>query len=79
MAESVADDQGFETRLDRQQISDAMSQLCPAHRAVIRRAYYLGWATAQVAGDLRITDAMVKCRLHDALHALRFTLKDMTA
>ena len=77
MREAAAD--GFKTRLDRQQICDAMSQLCPAHRAVIRRAYYLRWATAQVAGDLRITDAMVKCRLHDALHALRFTLKDMTA
>ena len=77
MREAAAD--GFKTRLDRQQISDAMSQLCPAHRAVIRRVHYLGWTTAQVADDLRITDAMVKCSLHDALHALRFTLKDMTA
>jgi RNA polymerase sigma-70 factor (ECF subfamily) len=75
----AADDEGFGTRLGRQQISDAMSQLCPAHRAVIRRAHYLGWTTARIAGDLNTTDAMVKCRLHEALHALRFTLKDMTA
>jgi RNA polymerase sigma-70 factor (ECF subfamily) len=38
--------------LDRMLIGDAMAQLSADHRAVVRRSYYLGWTTAQIAEDL---------------------------
>jgi RNA polymerase sigma-70 factor (ECF subfamily) len=44
---------------------------------VLRRSYYLGWTTAQIADDLRITDDGVKSRLHHAMRALRLTLQEM--
>jgi DNA-directed RNA polymerase specialized sigma24 family protein len=56
-------------------ISDALTQLSPHHRAVIWRAHYLGWTTRRIAGDLGIAEDVVKCRLHNALHALRPTLE----
>jgi hypothetical protein len=55
----------------RSLIADAMRQLPFEHRAVIYRAYYLGWTTARIADDLKISDAAVKSRLHDGLCALR--------
>jgi DNA-directed RNA polymerase specialized sigma24 family protein len=55
----------------RSLIADAMRQLPFEHRAVIYRAYYLGWTTARIADDLKISDAAVKSRLHDGLRALR--------
>jgi RNA polymerase sigma-70 factor, ECF subfamily len=65
------------TALDRLLISDAMAQLSPEHRAVIRRSYYLGWSTAQIAEDLDIAEGTVKSRLHYAIRALRLTLQEM--
>jgi DNA-directed RNA polymerase sigma subunit (sigma70/sigma32) len=59
-------------RLD---ITDALAQLSAEHREVIRRSYYLGWTTAQIADDLHITEWFVKSRLHLALRALRLTLE----
>jgi RNA polymerase sigma-70 factor (ECF subfamily) len=50
-----------------------MRQLPFEHRAVIYRAYNQGWATARIADELKITEAAVKSRLHDGLHALRLT------
>ena len=67
---------GIEGPLDRQLISDAMRQLSPGHRAVIERAHYLGWTTGRIADDLKITEAVVKCTLHDALHALRLIFNE---
>ena len=61
--------------LDRMLISDAMAQLSAEHRAVIRRSYYLGWTTAQIAEDLQIAEGTVKSRLHYALRALRLALQ----
>jgi RNA polymerase sigma-70 factor, ECF subfamily len=63
--------------LDRLLIADAMVQLSPEHRAVIRRSYYLGWSTAQIADDLDIAEGTVKSRLHYAVRALRLTLQEM--
>jgi RNA polymerase sigma-70 factor (ECF subfamily) len=63
--------------LDRLLIADALTQLSLEHRAVVRRAYYLGWTTAQIADDLQIPEGTVKSRLHYALHALRLTLQEM--
>ena len=63
--------------LDRLLIGDALAQLSPEHRAVIRRSYYLGWTTAQIAADLQIAEGTVKSRLHYAVRALRLTLQEM--
>jgi RNA polymerase sigma-70 factor, ECF subfamily len=63
--------------LDKLLIGDAMAQLSPEHRAVIRRSYYLGWSTAQIAADLEIAEGTVKSRLHYAVRALRLTLQEM--
>src|ERR1700719_5102453 len=45
-----------DSALDRLLIGDAMEQLSVDHRAVIRRSYYLGWSTAQIAADLHIAE-----------------------
>ena len=63
--------------LDRMLIGDAMAQLSAEHRAVIRRSYYLGWSTSQIAEDLGIAEGTVKSRLHYAVRALRLTLQEM--
>lgn len=63
--------------LDRMLIADAMVQLSTEHRAVIHRAYYRGWSTAQIAADLDIAEGTVKSRLHYAIRALRLTLQEM--
>jgi RNA polymerase sigma-70 factor (ECF subfamily) len=62
--------------LDRLLLSDALAQLSPKHRAVIRRSYYHGWTTAQIAADLDIAEGTVKSRLHYALRALRHTMQE---
>ena len=63
--------------LDRLLLTDALAQLSPEHRAVIRRSYYLGWTTAQIAEDLQIAEGTVKSRLHYAVRALRLKLQEM--
>lgn len=63
--------------LDRLLLGDALAQLSADHRAVIRRSYYLGWTTAQIAADLQIAEGTVKSRLHYAVRALRLTLQEM--
>lgn len=63
--------------LDRLLLGDAIAQLSPEHRAVVRRSYYLGWTTAQIAADLEIAEGTVKSRLHYAVRALRLTLQEM--
>ena len=65
------------TALDRLLIADAMAQLSPEHRAVIRRSYYLGWSTSQIAADLDNAEGTVKSRLHYAVRALRLTMQEM--
>ncbi|MCV7431761.1 sigma-70 family RNA polymerase sigma factor [Mycolicibacterium bacteremicum] len=66
-----------DTALDRLLISTALAALSQDHRAVIRRAYYQGWSTAQIASDLGIAEGTVKSRLHYAVRALRLTLQEM--
>ena len=65
-----------DSALDRLLISEAMAQLSTEHRAVVRRAYYLRWTTAQIAADLGIAEGTVKSTLHYALRALRLTLQE---
>jgi RNA polymerase sigma-70 factor, ECF subfamily len=68
---------GVNAALDRLLIGDALARLTPEHRAVVRRSYFQGWTTAQIAADLRISDGTVKSRLHYALRALRLVLGEM--
>jgi RNA polymerase sigma-70 factor (ECF subfamily) len=63
--------------LDRILLAEVLARLSAAHRAVIRRSYYLGWTTAQIAHDLDIPEGTVKSRLHAAVRALRLSLQDM--
>jgi RNA polymerase sigma-70 factor (ECF subfamily) len=63
---------------DRLRIRDALRKLSPEHRDVICRVYYLKWTTAQIAADLKITEAAVKSRLHYAVHALSAALEETT-
>ena len=63
--------------LDRLLIRDALTQLSPEQRAVIRRSYQLGWTTAQIAEDLHIAEGTVKSRMHYALRALQLILQEM--
>jgi RNA polymerase sigma-70 factor (ECF subfamily) len=63
--------------LDRLLIGDALARLTPEHREVVRRSYYQGWTTAQIAADLGIAEGTVKSRLHYALRALRLALSEM--
>ena len=63
--------------LDRLLIGDALAQLSPDHRAVVRRSYHLGWTTTQIADDLDIAEGTVKSRLHYAVRAMRLTLQEM--
>lgn len=78
--EQTADRAGpdeVETALDRMLLGEAISQLSEEHRAVIRRAYYQGWSTAQIAADLQIAEGTVKSRLHYGMRALRLKLQEM--
>lgn len=63
--------------LDRLLVAEALARLSPAQRAVIRRSYYLGWTTAQIADDLHIPEGTVKSRAHQALRVLRLALQDL--
>lgn len=63
--------------LDRMVLSNALSQLSADHRAVIRRSYYEGWTSAQIAADLGIPEGTVRSRLHYAMRALRLALQEM--
>ncbi|OMC38833.1 RNA polymerase subunit sigma [Mycobacterium sp. GA-1841] len=66
-----------DTALDRILLTTALSQLSDEHRAVVRRAYYQGWTTGQIAADLHIPEGTVKSRLHYAVRALRLNLQEM--
>jgi RNA polymerase sigma-70 factor (ECF subfamily) len=63
--------------LNRLLIGDALARLTPEHREVVRRSYFQGWTTAQIAADLGIADGTVKSRLHYALRALRLAMSEM--
>jgi RNA polymerase sigma-70 factor, ECF subfamily len=63
--------------LDPTLVADAFVRLSAEHRAVVRRAFYCGWSTAQISADLRIAEGTVKSRLHCALRSLRRTLQEM--
>jgi RNA polymerase sigma-70 factor (ECF subfamily) len=63
-----------EKPFDRLLVSEALKQLQPSHREVIRKAYYLGWTTCQIAADLNVTEPVAMSRLHYAVRTLRVGL-----
>jgi RNA polymerase sigma-70 factor, ECF subfamily len=63
--------------LNRTLVADAFARLSAEHRAVVRRAHYYGWTTAQISADLGIAEGTVKSRLHHALRTLQQTLREM--
>ncbi|ULE33846.1 sigma-70 family RNA polymerase sigma factor [Mycobacterium sp. IDR2000157661] len=66
-----------ESALNRMLLGEAIGALSDDHRAVIRRSYYQGWTTAQIAADLHIAEGTVKSRLHYGVRALRLRLEEM--
>jgi RNA polymerase sigma-70 factor, ECF subfamily len=80
MIEMIHDRAGadeVDSALDRLLLTDALARLTPQHREVIRRSYYQGWTTAQIAADLDIAEGTVKSRLYYAVRTLRLTLQEM--
>jgi RNA polymerase sigma-70 factor (ECF subfamily) len=63
--------------LNRSLVADAFARLSAEDRAVVRRAHYYGWTTAQIGADLGIAEGAVKSRLHHALRTLQQTLQEM--
>jgi DNA-directed RNA polymerase specialized sigma24 family protein len=49
---------------DRLRIGEALAELSAVDRDVLRRSYYQGWTTAQIAHDLHIPEGTVKMKLH---------------
>jgi DNA-directed RNA polymerase specialized sigma24 family protein len=72
---SRADQTG--TQFDRKMVSEAMKQLSPSHRVMIREAHFRGQTTGDIAAELNLTDAVVKNEMHEALRTLHRTLTAM--
>ena len=73
------DPPGLPLALERQLVSAAVAQLPVEYRAVLRRSFYEGRTTKQIANDLQIADSTVKARLHFAVRALRSLLQELAA
>ena len=73
------DPPGLPLALERQLVSAAVAQLPVEYRAVLRRSFYKGRTTKQIANDLHIADSTVKARLHFAVRALRSLLQELAA
>jgi RNA polymerase sigma-70 factor, ECF subfamily len=75
----ASDPQGLSPALERQLMSAAVAQLPAEYRAVLRRSFYQGWTTQQIADDLQIADSTVKTRLHFAVRALQSSFQELVA
>jgi RNA polymerase sigma-70 factor, ECF subfamily len=64
---------------NRTLVADAFARLSAEHRAIVRRAYYYGWTTAQIGADLGMAEGTVKSQLHYALRSLQQMLQEMGA
>ena len=73
------DPSGLPLALERELVSAAVAQLPVEYRAVLRRSFYEGRTTQQIANDLQIADSTVKARLHFAVRALRSLLQELAA
>lgn len=74
-ADRAGPDEG-EAAVNRIVLGEAIGELSDEHRAVINRAYYRGWSTAQIAADLHIAEGTVKSRLHYGVRALKLKLQE---
>jgi DNA-directed RNA polymerase specialized sigma24 family protein len=54
----------------------ALRSLHAEHRAAIVRMHFLNESPSEFARRERISEATVKSRLHDALHAFRLAVQD---
>ena len=72
-----AEPEEVNSAVDRLLLGDALAQLPADHLAVVRRAYYEGRTTAQVAADLDIAEGTVRSRLHDAIRTLLPQLREL--
>lgn len=61
---------------DRTLVAEALTGLPEAQRAVLSRAFYLGWTTRHIAQSLGIPESTVKAQLHQALRRLALTLAE---
>src|SRR5262245_12577365 len=57
-------------------VTEALSSLSPAHRAVLVETYYRGASIAEAAKALGIPEGTVKSRTYYALRALRLALSE---
>jgi RNA polymerase sigma-70 factor (ECF subfamily) len=60
-------------------VDQALRSLSAEHRAAILRVYFLNESMTEFARRERLSQATVKSRLHDALHALRLNVGDRGA
>lgn len=58
-------------------VAEALSQLSPDHRAVLRECYYRGQPVSEAARRLGVPEGTVKSRTHYALRALKLALEEM--
>lgn len=58
-------------------VAEAITQLSPEHRAVLRECYYGGRPVAEAAARLGVPEGTVKSRTHYALRALKLALEEM--
>ena len=57
-------------------MDEALRSLSAEHQAAIVRVHFLNESLSEFARHERISEAAVKSRLHDALHALRLAVQD---
>jgi RNA polymerase sigma-70 factor, ECF subfamily len=57
-------------------VDQALRSLNAEHRAAILRVHFLNESLTEFARRERLSEATVKSRLHDALHALRLNVED---
>ncbi len=57
-------------------VADALAQISPEHRAVVRVLYYEGRTVAEAARELGIPEGTVKSRSYYAVRALRAALEE---
>ncbi len=74
--EGIAGVESFDRELDMWQLTDALSQLSPAHREVLVELYFRGRNVAESADVLGIPPGTVKSRSYYALRALRLILEE---
>jgi RNA polymerase sigma-70 factor (ECF subfamily) len=60
-------------------VDHALRSLSAEHQAAILRVHFLDESLTEFARRERLSEATVKSRLHDALHALRLNVEDRGA